>query len=69
MWKYLFSIFCLGANIHCYAADFGATNHFVSPNLQLKQNTFPPTPKIFLFLLLGNELLAGELVLKVQDNV
>ncbi len=45
MWKYLFSIFCLGANIHCYAADFGATNHFVSPNLELKQNTFPPTPK------------------------
>ncbi|RDF37997.1 DUF4951 domain-containing protein, partial [Acinetobacter baumannii] len=26
MWKYLFSIFCLGANIHCYATDFGTTN-------------------------------------------
>ncbi|MBF9201751.1 DUF4951 domain-containing protein, partial [Acinetobacter baumannii] len=25
MWKYLFSIFCLGANIHCYATDFGTT--------------------------------------------
>ncbi|MEX7509017.1 DUF4951 domain-containing protein, partial [Acinetobacter baumannii] len=45
MWKYLFSIFCLGANIHCYATDFGTTNNFVSPNLQLKQNVLPPTPK------------------------
>ncbi|MGU2732455.1 DUF4951 domain-containing protein [Acinetobacter baumannii] len=45
MWKYLFSIFCLGANIHCYATEFGATNNFVSPNLQLKQNVLPPTPK------------------------
>ncbi|WP_202745099.1 DUF4951 domain-containing protein [Acinetobacter pittii] len=44
MWKYLFSIFCLGANIHCYA-EFGTTNHFVSPPAQPKSDIFPETPK------------------------
>ncbi|OTU11811.1 DUF4951 domain-containing protein [Acinetobacter pittii] len=44
MWKYLFSIFCLGANIHCYA-EFGTTNHFVSPAAQLNSDILPATPK------------------------
>ena len=44
MWKYLFSIFCLGANIHCYA-EFGTTNHFVSPAAQLNSYILPATPK------------------------
>ena len=44
MWKYLFSIFCLGANIHCYA-EFGTTNQFVSPTAQLKSDILPETPK------------------------
>lgn len=44
MWKYLFSFLCLGANIHCYA-EFGTTNHFVSPTAQLKSDILPSTPK------------------------
>ena len=44
MWKYLFSIFCLGANIHCYA-ELVTTNHFVSPTAQLKSDILPETPK------------------------
>ncbi len=44
MWKYLFSIFCLGANIHCYA-EFGTTNHFVSPTAPLNSDILPATPK------------------------
>ncbi|MEM9995380.1 DUF4951 domain-containing protein [Acinetobacter pittii] len=44
MCKYLFSIFCLGANIHCYA-EFGTTNHFVSPAAQLNSDILPATPK------------------------
>ena len=44
MWKYLFSIFFLGANIHCYA-EFGTTNHFVSPAAQLNSDILPATPK------------------------
>ena len=44
MWKYLFSICCLGANIHCYA-EFGTTNHFVSPAAQLNSDILPATPK------------------------
>ncbi|KQE93498.1 DUF4951 domain-containing protein [Acinetobacter lactucae] len=44
MWKYLFSIFCLGANIHCYA-EFGTTNHFVPPTAQLNSDILPATPK------------------------
>ncbi|MFW6711269.1 DUF4951 domain-containing protein [Acinetobacter pittii] len=44
MWKYLFSIFCLGTNIHCYA-EFGTTNHFVSPAAQLNSDILPATPK------------------------
>lgn len=44
MCKYLFSIFCLGANIHCYA-EFGTINHFVSPAAQLNSDILPATPK------------------------
>ncbi|NUF36109.1 DUF4951 domain-containing protein [Acinetobacter lactucae] len=44
MWKYLFSIFCFGANIHCYA-EFGTTNYFVSPTAQLSSDILPATPK------------------------
>lgn len=34
----------MGANIHCYA-EFGTTNHFVSPTAQLSSDILPATPK------------------------
>ncbi len=34
----------MGANIHCYA-EFGTTNHFVSPAAQLNSDILPATPK------------------------
>ncbi|EYT25306.1 hypothetical protein J622_02895 [Acinetobacter sp. 1564232] len=58
----------LGANIHCYA-EFGTTNHFVSPTAQLNSDILPATPKNIPLPLLAKELLAGVRAQKVQDNV
>ena len=45
MWKYLFSILCLGTSIQCYA-EIGTNTHFVSSAFQsAQQDNLPPTPR------------------------